>query len=123
MVGSMETIAPVESRREIDVFLSKADAHSKYGNTSTKEDRQAHTHTLPGQPHGCAKELLDITGTTEAAENHLLEAQRVRSVSLGKPSQSSQTNPLQSGKKYYSILFDLCIMHVMAFRKTFPKGI
>lgn len=88
----METIAPVESRREIDVFLSKADAHAKYGNTSTKEDRQAHTNchthinTLPGQPHGCAKELLDITGTTESAENHLLETQRVRSVSLGKPS-------------------------------------
>lgn len=46
MVGSMETIAPVESRREIDVFLSKADAHSKYGNTSTKEDRQAHTQIV-----------------------------------------------------------------------------
>lgn len=45
MVGSMETIAPVESRRERDVFLSKADAHAKYRHTSTKKVRQAHTHT------------------------------------------------------------------------------
>lgn len=42
----MEIIAPVESRREMDVFLSKADAHTKYRGTSTKEDRQVCTHKL-----------------------------------------------------------------------------
>jgi len=34
IVGSMETIAPVESRRDMVVFLSEADTFTKYGSTS-----------------------------------------------------------------------------------------
>lgn len=67
----------------------------KRAHTNCLSHTHAHAHTrtrtrtLPGQPHGCAKELFNITGTTEPAENHLLEAQRARSVSLGKPNHFS----------------------------------